>query len=45
MSGIMKAYRETEVQIHPFLTPALDGGECSASRPGHFTLWKELKES
>jgi hypothetical protein len=26
-----------EVQIHAFLTSALDGGEWSASRPGRFT--------
>jgi hypothetical protein len=26
-----------EVQLHAFLTLAIDGGECSASRSGHFT--------
>ena len=25
-----------------FLTSTLGGGECSASRPGCFTAWKEL---
>jgi len=33
-----KTYRGVEVQLHVFLTLALDGGEWSASRPGHFTL-------
>jgi hypothetical protein len=33
----MKAYGGVEVYIHVFLTLALDGGEWSASRPGHFT--------
>jgi hypothetical protein len=33
----MKAYRGVEVQIHSYLTSALDGGEWLASRPGHFT--------
>jgi len=36
-----------EVRLHAFLTSALDGGEWSVSRPGHFnprerasgTLW------
>jgi len=27
-----------EVQLHQFLTSALDGGEWSASRPGRFSL-------
>jgi len=26
-----------EIQLHAFLTSALDGGEWSASRPGRFT--------
>jgi hypothetical protein len=30
----MKAYWGEEVQLHTFLTSALDGGEWSASRPG-----------
>jgi hypothetical protein len=29
----MKAYVEVEVQVHIFLTSALDEGEWSASRP------------
>jgi hypothetical protein len=33
----MKVYWGVEVQLHAFLTPALDGGEWSASRPGRFT--------
>jgi hypothetical protein len=33
----MKAYEGVDVQIHIFLTSALDGGEWSASRPGSFT--------
>jgi hypothetical protein len=32
----MKAYWGVEVYLHS-LTPALDGGEWSASLPGHFT--------
>jgi hypothetical protein len=32
----MKTYWGVEVQIHAFLTSALDGGELSASRPGSF---------
>jgi hypothetical protein len=34
----MKTYRGVEVQIHIFLTLALDGGEWSASHFGHFIL-------
>jgi hypothetical protein len=33
----MKTYCGVEVQYHAFLTYALDGGVCSASRPGRFT--------
>jgi hypothetical protein len=33
----MKTYGGGDVYIHVFLTMALVGGECSASRPGHFT--------
>jgi hypothetical protein len=33
----MKTYWGVEVYLHAFLTSALDGGEWSASRPGHFT--------
>jgi hypothetical protein len=32
----MKEYGGVDVQIHIFLTSALAGGECSASRPGRF---------
>jgi hypothetical protein len=32
----MKMYRRVEVQLHAFLTSALDGGERSASRLGRF---------
>jgi hypothetical protein len=32
----MKAYWGVEVQLHEFLTSALDGGEWSASDPGRF---------
>jgi hypothetical protein len=33
----MKAYWGVEVCLHAFLTPALYGGERSASRPGRLT--------
>jgi hypothetical protein len=33
----MKACVGVNIQIHTFLTSALVGGECSASRPGRFT--------
>jgi hypothetical protein len=33
----MNAYGGVDVEIHIFLTSALFGGECSASRPGPFT--------
>jgi hypothetical protein len=42
----MKTYGGVEVQFHAFLTSALDGGECSASLPGHSTSgtrWVGLK--
>jgi hypothetical protein len=35
----MKAYGGVDVQVHIFLTSALDGREWSASRPGRFTPW------
>jgi hypothetical protein len=34
----MKTYWGVEVEVHIFLTSALDGGQWSASRPGRFTL-------
>jgi hypothetical protein len=36
----MKAYWGVNIQIHIFLTSALDGGEWSASRPFRFTPGK-----
>jgi hypothetical protein len=38
----MKTYKEIEVEIPSFLTSALDGGECSASRPGRLTYEQQL---
>jgi hypothetical protein len=38
----MKTNGVMEVQVHAFLTPALDGGEWSASRPGHFIPLDEV---
>jgi hypothetical protein len=32
----MKKYWGVEIQLHAFLTSALDGSEWSASCPGHF---------
>jgi hypothetical protein len=32
----MNTYRLVEIQLHVFLTSALDESECSASRPGRF---------
>jgi hypothetical protein len=32
----MKAYGGVDVEVHIFLTVALDGGEWSVSRPSHF---------
>jgi hypothetical protein len=36
----MKAYGGVDIEIHIFLTSALDGGEWSASRPCRFTSRK-----
>jgi hypothetical protein len=38
----MGAYGGVKVYFHAFLTLALDGGEWFASRPGSFTLRKDL---
>jgi hypothetical protein len=34
----MNTYGGVQVQLRAFLTSALDGGEWSASLPGHFAL-------
>jgi len=36
----MKTHEGVEVKLHAFLTPALDGAEWSASRPGDFIRWE-----
>jgi len=36
----MKAYWGVEVELHVFLTAALNGSEWSASRAGRFTPWE-----
>jgi len=36
----MKIYGKAEVQLHSFLTLALDGSEWSASQTSCFTLWE-----
>jgi len=41
LSNTWQHLRGTEVQLHSFLTSALDGCEWSASRPGRFTYTKE----
>jgi hypothetical protein len=33
----MKKYWEEKVQLHAFISSALDGGKQSASHPGYFT--------
>jgi hypothetical protein len=35
------ARKGVEVQLYPFLTTALEGGEASASRPGRFSPGKD----
>jgi len=34
---VVKTYGGAEEYLHAFLTSPLDGGEASASHPGHFT--------
>jgi hypothetical protein len=36
----MEKYGGLGVEIHVFLTSALEGGEWSASSPGRFTPWE-----
>lgn len=40
----VKAYHGRKIQLHSFVTLALDGGEWSASLPGHcqYTLSRQL---
>jgi hypothetical protein len=35
---IMKTYGTVETEIHALSASAMDGGDWSVSRPGHFTL-------
>jgi hypothetical protein len=37
----MKAYWGVVIELHAFLTSALDRGKWSDSRPSHFTSGKE----
>jgi len=37
----MKVYGRVMVQVHTFLTLALDGGEWSTTYPSHFTPGKD----
>ena len=37
----MRPIGGVEVQLYPFMTTALEGGEGSVSRPGHFTPGKD----
>ena len=37
----MKAFRGSEVHLHPLFTSVLDRGEWPTSLPGRFTLLKE----
>jgi hypothetical protein len=39
----MNTYVEVEVQLHAFLTSALNGGEWSGSRPGRFAPGENLQ--
>jgi hypothetical protein len=41
----MKATGGIEVQLHSFITKALDGDDGSTSRPDTFTLRKEHRDS
>jgi hypothetical protein len=41
----MKTYATVEVQLHSFITSALDGGEWSASHRGRFTQDQNLQYS
>jgi hypothetical protein len=41
----MKTNGEVEIQLHEFLTLALDGGEWSASHPGHFTYREKAPDT
>jgi hypothetical protein len=41
----MKAYEGIEVQLHAFLTSALDRGEWSALRPGRFTTRERVPDT
>ena len=42
LSSPCRHVKGVEVELHPFLTAVLGGGEWAALRSGRFTPWKKL---